>query len=330
MWVEDMRLLPYSECPRSGCIFAGDLMHASDDKMPFIFAHEFFDALPIHAFESVAQAPDAQQSPSQIMTPTGPATVKQDAKLQSSSQPQWRELLVNLNPKSQTSKDEPEFQLSRAKIATPTSVVLPEISERYKALKSKPGSIIEISPESRIYAADFARRIGGFTPTQKPPSRRPGEVPKAGDRQLTQNPKLQPSGAALIIDYGTTSTVPVNSLRGIRQHRKVSPFAYPGQVDVSADVDFTALAEAALDASEGVEVHGPVDQADFLRMMGIAERAAQLEKHAKDEETRKRIESGWRRLVDRGPNGMGKVYKALAIVPENGGRRRPVGFGGSI
>ena len=77
-------------------------------------------------------------------------------------------------------------------------------------------------------------------------------------------------------------------------------------------------------------MHGPVDQADFLRMMGIAERAAQLEKHASDEETRRRIHSGWKRLVDRGPNGMGKVYKALAIVPENGGRRRPVGFGGTI
>lgn len=325
-----MRLLPYSRYPQSGWLFAEDPTNVLDDKMPFIFAHEFFDALPIHAFESVAPAPDAQQSSSQIITPTGPTTIKQDAKLQSSSQPQWRELLVNLNPKSRVSNDEPEFQLSRAKIATPSSVVLPEISERYKALKSIPGSIIEVSPESRIYAADFARRIGGFTPTQKPPARRPGEVPKAAGKQPQHNPKPQPSGAALIIDYGTTSTVPVNSLRGIWQHRKVSPFAYPGQVDVSADVDFTALAEAALDASEGVEVHGPVDQADFLRMMGIAERAAQLEKHASDEETRRRIHSGWKRLVDRGPNGMGKVYKALAIVPENGGRRRPVGFGGTI
>jgi hypothetical protein len=38
----------------------------------------------------------------------------------------------------------------------------------------------------------------------------------------------------------------------------------------------------------------------------------------------------WKRLVDRGPNGMGKLYKALAILPENEGRRRPVGFGGDV
>jgi NADH dehydrogenase [ubiquinone] 1 alpha subcomplex assembly factor 7 len=27
---------------------------------------------------------------------------------------------------------------------------------------------------------------------------------------------------------------------------------------------------------------------------------------------------------------MGKVYKALAILPENEGRRKPVGFGGDV
>jgi len=27
---------------------------------------------------------------------------------------------------------------------------------------------------------------------------------------------------------------------------------------------------------------------------------------------------------------MGKVYKAMAIVPESDGKRRPVGFGGDV
>jgi NADH dehydrogenase [ubiquinone] 1 alpha subcomplex assembly factor 7 len=48
-----------------------------------------------------------------------------------------------------------------------------------------------------------------------------------------------------------------------------------------------------------------------------------------DEEKRTRVESSWKRLVDRGGSGMGKVYKAMAIVPESGGRR-PVGFGGGV
>jgi SAM-dependent MidA family methyltransferase len=161
--------------------------------------------------------------------------------------------------------------------------------------------------------------------------------------------KPQPSGAALIIDYGPSSTIPANSLRGIRSHNRVSPFDSPGAVDLSADVDFLALAESAINSSPGVEVHGPVEQALFLTAMGIEARAAQLVKTAVDKERAgytgqekrelsemvKRIESGWKRLVDRGPHGMGKLYKAIAIVPyqppkEGQARRRPVGFGGDV
>jgi len=94
-------------------------------------------------------------------------------------------------------------------------------------------------------------------------------------------------------------------------------------------VDFTALAEAALKASSRVEVHGPVEQGDFLSAMGIKERAEQLIGKEADEEKRKRLESGWKRLVERGGGGMGRIYKVLAIVPDSGGRR-PVGFGGDF
>lgn len=99
---------------------------------------------------------------------------------------------------------------------------------------------------------------------------------------------------------------------------------------MSVDVDFAGIAESATRASEGVEVHGPVAQGDFLELMGIRERAEVLAKRAGEEEKGRAVEKAWRRLVDRGPGGMGKVYQALAIVPENGGRRRPVGFGGDV
>ena len=133
------------------------------------------------------------------------------------------------------------------------------------------------------------------------------------------------------MDYGPADTIPTNSLRGIRDHKIVSPLSAPGLVDLSADVDFVALADAALGASEGVEVHGPVEQGAFLLGMGIRERAEMLTKAlGGDEEKKKSIEGAWKRLVDRGGSGMGKVYKAMAIIPEAGGKRRPVGFGGDI
>ncbi|KAF7588800.1 hypothetical protein BBP40_005193 [Aspergillus hancockii] len=306
IWVEDIRLLPHDE-----------------NKTPFIIAHEFFDALPIHAFESIPPALDSQPEINEIMTPTGPAKLHKP--LKPSNTPQWRELLVTLNPKAvdENIPGESEFKLTLAKAATPSSLVIPEISPRYRALKSQPGSTIEISPESRIYASDFARRIGGASEPPRTVSKKGGDTPPAAAKRV-------PSGAALIMDYGTMSTIPVNSLRGIQHHRNVPALSSPGQVDVSADVDFTALAESAIEASEGVEVHGPVEQGDFLKAMGIAERMGQLLKGVQDEGKRKMLESGWQRLVERGVNGMGRIYKVMAIVPENSGKRRPVGFGGGI
>ena len=136
------------------------------------------------------------------------------------------------------------------------------------------------------------------------------------------------------MDYGPgDGSIPTSTLRGIRRHRRVSPFSEPGLVDLSADVDFQAIVDTALDASEGVEVHGPVEQAFFLRAMGIAERAGEIVKKVEamgDQKKKGDVERAWQRLVDRGPGGMGRVYKALAIVPEAGGRRRPVGFGGDV
>lgn len=302
IWVEDIRLLPHEE-----------------GKTPFIFAHEFFDALPIHAFESVPPAPENEPQPKEIMTPTGPQKLHEPLKV--ANTPQWRELLVTLNPKAveENIEGEPEFKLTMAKASTPNSLVIPEASERYRALKSQPGSTIEVSPESRIYAADFARRIGGD-----------GAPSRSANTAAPEPVKKTPSGAALIMDYGTSSTIPINSLRGIKDHENVPPLSSPGQVDVSADVDFTSLAEAALEGSEGVEVHGPVEQGDFLTALGIEERMQQLLRKVKDEEHRKTLESGWKRLVEKDPGSMGQIYKVMTIVPENNGQRRPVGFGGGI
>jgi SAM-dependent MidA family methyltransferase len=133
------------------------------------------------------------------------------------------------------------------------------------------------------------------------------------------------------MDYGTLNSIPVNSLRGIQNHANVPPLSSPGQVDVSADVDFVALAEAAIEGSDGVEVHGPVEQGDFLAALGITERMEQLLRGVGgDEERRRNLETGWKRLVEKGRGSMGQIYKVMAIVPENGGRRRPVGFGGGV
>ncbi|KOS18416.1 NADH dehydrogenase complex I [Escovopsis weberi] len=272
------------------------------DKVPFIIAHEFFDALPIHTFQSApVEAPQPASSDSNVD--------KDNIINVINNIDNDDDITRRSNGMAGNDEPAPEFRLVLSSSTTRHSRYLPESSLRYRKLKASPGSIIEVCPDASLYASDFAARIGGSP----------------------AHPKATPSGAALILDYGTSDTVPINSLRGIRHHRIVSPFSAPGQVDLSADVDFTAIAEAATLASQGVEVHGPVPQGDFLMLMGIRERAAALAQAPGATEAAVRdAEKAWKRLVDKGPSGMGKVYKALAIVPENDGRRRPVGFGGDV
>ncbi|KAJ4324750.1 hypothetical protein N0V94_001148 [Neodidymelliopsis sp. IMI 364377] len=315
-WCEDIRFVPKEET-----------------STPFILAHEFFDAMPIHVFQNVPASSIPKSST--IMTPTGPITPKNGPTAPGN---QWHELVVSpTNPyapiTTKPGEEKPDFEMTVSKSPTPHSLYLPKMSNRYKKLEKTNDAIIEISPESLSYVSDFAVRIGGANgAASRPP--KPGSPAPVKPISTEDEPfkKAQASGAALILDYGTTDTIPANTLRGIRSHKAVSPFEAPGLVDLSADVDFLALAESALAASDSVEVHGPVDQSFFLATMGIKERAERLLKNAKDEETRCRLEIGWKRLIDRGPNGMGKLYKAMAIVPYVEGKkvRRPVGFGGDI
>jgi NADH dehydrogenase [ubiquinone] 1 alpha subcomplex assembly factor 7 len=336
-WCEDIRFVP------KGMLDLSNPQRRTNEtteetSTPFILAHEFFDALPIHVFQNVAQS--SIPASSMIMTPTGPIKPKHGATVPKNT---WHELVVSpANPyasagttvttSSASGKEEekPDFELTVSKTPTPHSLYLPKMSDRYKKLEDTPDAIIEVSPESMAYIKDFAVRIGGDNPpSKKHPEATPSRLQRTEEAPFT---KPQPAGAALILDYGPASTIPANTFRGIRSHQTVSPFTAPGLVDLSADVDFLALAESALDASPGVEVHGPVEQSFFLSTMGIKERAERLLKGAKDEETRKRLETGWKRLIDRGPNGMGKTYKAMAILPYSKGSkiRRPVGFGGDV
>src|SRR5258708_3993811 len=81
-------------------------------------------------------------------------------------------------------------------------------------------------------------------------------------------------GAALVIDYGHAKSAPGETLQAVGKHQYADPLVAPGSVDLSAHVDFQALAEAA--ESMGARAYGPVDQGEFLRRLGIESRAAAL------------------------------------------------------
>jgi NADH dehydrogenase [ubiquinone] 1 alpha subcomplex assembly factor 7 len=77
------------------------------------------------------------------------------------------------------------------------------------------GSIIEACPEGLLLVQDIADRIERCR-----------------------------GGAALIVDYGGDGSSGGDTLRGFWRHTQVHPLSRPGEVDVTADVDFGALREA--------------------------------------------------------------------------------------
>jgi NADH dehydrogenase [ubiquinone] 1 alpha subcomplex assembly factor 7 len=117
-------------------------------------------------------------------------------------------------------------------------------------------------------------------------------------------------GAALIIDYGHLRSDAGDTFQAIARHSFADPLKNPGQADVTAHVDFQALARAAEDV--GARVHGPVPQGDFLKRLGIEARAVTLMAKA-SHEVSESISEALRRLVDSGRSGMGSMFKAIGI-----------------
>jgi SAM-dependent MidA family methyltransferase len=141
----------------------------------------------------------------------------------------------------------------------------------------------------------------------------PGEAPyglgEVCEPALALAALLARRGAtALFIDYGPADATPTDSLQAVRGHARADPLAEPGMADLTAHVDFAALARAARAAGGGVQ--GPVPQGAFLRRLGLPERTAILCRSAAPAQAAL-LQSGARRLMD--PDAMGLLFKAIAL-----------------
>lgn len=114
-------------------------------------------------------------------------------------------------------------------------------------------------------------------------------------------------GVALIIDYGHAASAPGDTLQAVRNHAFADPLADPGEQDLTAHVDFEALAAAARKA--GASVTALAAQGDWLRRLGIQQRADALIRHHPNRADD--IGSALARLT--GAGEMGDLFKAMAI-----------------
>ncbi len=123
--------------------------------------------------------------------------------------------------------------------------------------------------------------------------------------------RVRANGAALILDYGHSRCGLGDTLQAVAGQSFAQPLQRPGEVDLTAHVDFETLALSA--ECMGAKSHGPVTQRDFLFNLGIRERAAALKARAPAGKAAE-IDSALSCLTAREARGMGDLFKALAIV----------------
>lgn len=148
------------------------------------------------------------------------------------------------------------------------------------ALRTAPvGAIAEVSPAAIGVAAEIGRLLANH------------------------------GGAALIIDYGDARPPGEPTLQAVRGHARHDVLAAPGAADLTAHVDFTALARAANDA--GAATMGPIPQGDFLHALGLDARADTLRRGASPSQI-EAIDAAAHRLTD--PAEMGTLFKVLTLT----------------
>lgn len=144
---------------------------------------------------------------------------------------------------------------------------------------TRPGDIVEHCPALQAIASEIGRRI-------------------AAD-----------GGVALIVDYGDWRSLG-DTLQAVRNHEKVSPFAAPGTADLTAHVDFEAIATAAAPA----RTSRLTPQGVFLERLGITQRAQALAARL-DGKALKTHVAAHRRLTH--PDEMGTLFKAMSIFEQD-------------
>ena len=137
------------------------------------------------------------------------------------------------------------------------------------------------------------------------------------------------AGVILLIDYGYPQReyyLPERSSGTFachfRHHLHDDPYHYPGLQDLTAHVDFTRVADAAVDA--GLELLGYTSQASLLLSLGLLELVESASGRAGGERQRVELAQSVKTLTL--PSEMGERFQAIAFG--KGYDREPCGFAG--
>jgi SAM-dependent MidA family methyltransferase len=138
------------------------------------------------------------------------------------------------------------------------------------------------------------------------------EVPLRAQTYMSEMAKLQ-RGFIVVIDYGYTREEQLagrhrGTLKAIRQHSvSANPYEAPGEQDITADVNFTALAAVA--QKQGMQIQKLITQSQFLMGIGEANQFADAFEDCHLPQERAKVALQLKHLVT--PAGMGESFHVL-------------------
>jgi SAM-dependent MidA family methyltransferase len=139
------------------------------------------------------------------------------------------------------------------------------------------------------------------------------EAPLAAQRFMDRIAASIPRGFLVAIDYGYTREEQLagrhrGTLKALRQHSICgTPYEAPGEQDITADVNFTALATAA--EKHDMQGHRLVTQSQFLMGIGEANQFADAFEECRLPQERAKVALQLKHLVT--PAGMGESFHVL-------------------
>ena len=160
------------------------------------------------------------------------------------------------------------------------------------------------TPSIETAAEQISGSASGF-PDGTILERSPASVEVAGD---LGNRLAKQGGTLLIIDYGYARPGTGSTLQAVKDHMPISPFDCPGASDLTAHVDFHTLANIA--RTRMLSVHGPTQQGQWLKSLGIDQRAAAL--IAASPKQADAIRAAHQRLTH--PEEMGCLFQVMATT----------------
>ena len=155
-------------------------------------------------------------------------------------------------------------------------ISLPELDQRLNDTRS--GDVVEYCPAAAAMITAISRRIAAF------------------------------GGAALIVDYGVWHGVG-DTFQALRSHEFANPLDAPGMADLTAHVDFSALANAAAPHNLRAQFTA---QGPFLTSLGIDARATRLAQSLRGPALAAHL-AAKQRLTS--PDEMGQLFKVLGLTP---------------